>query len=172
MVSCVDVTYPENSPHSLRDILARVFGLTGSNGDHLYSAVAESGVDKSRPETSESSCRAFPNILFHRQPMFPVTEPSTVVVRSTTQHDNKANDEQAHDRDELDGGEYELSFSVNGHGEDVEAYDDDYDDGNPDRRTNPLLLIPEVDEDGGGGYLSAKGDSRLVPIVPANSLDC
>jgi hypothetical protein len=53
------------------------------------------------------------------------------MIRASTEHNDQTSDEQSQDRYNLNRGEYELGFSVDRNGEDVQKEDDDDDDGDP-----------------------------------------
>jgi hypothetical protein len=114
----------------LLTILARVGGFTSSDCNHLNTTVRERCVDKCRPETSEATSVTSANVLLHSA-FFPVAESSPIMVRSSTEHNDQSSNEQSQDRYNLYGCEYELGFSVDRNGENVQKDDDDNDDGDP-----------------------------------------
>ena len=160
---------PENTTNSLRDVLTGVGGLTSGDGDHLDTTVREGSIDKGRPETSETTSITSTDVLLHRT-LLPVPEAASVVVRSTTEHDDKSDEEQAEDGDDLDRRKDELRFTIDADGEDVEGDDDHDDDGNPNSRRDLAFLVPEVDDKSGSRDFGAESNGVLVPIVP--TMDC
>ena len=97
--------------------------------------------------------------------IIPVSEPESALVRRATQIDDQRKEQQTDNRDDLDTGENELGFAVNGDGEDVEAHNHDQDDRDPrcwcDRR------VPELNHNGRGRDFGAERQSVRVPVVPA-----
>jgi hypothetical protein len=117
-------------------VLARVGSFTSSNRNHLNSTIRESCVDKCRPETSEATSGSSANILLHGT-FFPVAKSSPVMIRATTEHNDQTSNKQSEDRYDLYGCKYELGFSVNRNGENVQKDDDDDDDRDPYSRAVP-----------------------------------
>lgn len=103
---------PEDTTNGLGNVLARVGGLTGSNGHHLDTAVGESSVDERRPQAREATGISSANVFLHGT-FFPVTESTTVLVRGTTKPDDDTGEEETYDRDDLDRCETELSLAIN-----------------------------------------------------------
>jgi hypothetical protein len=116
--------------------------------------------------------------------MFPITESETVFGRSTcgaglilvesvesiwsrltTEIEDERHENQTDNRDDFDTGEDELGFSIDSHGEDVQADDNDNDDRDPCSRID--LRVPETNNDGGSGNFGAESDGTRVPVVPA-----
>ena len=160
---------PEDSAHGLGDVLARVLGLTGRDGDHLDASVGEGGVDEGGEETEEASgVGVGADVQFHRTRVLPVPEADAVVRGRSAQVDADGHDQQADDGDDLDAGEDELGLAVDGNGEDVQADDDDDDDGDPRRDVDAHGALPELNDERGGGDLRTERDGGRVPVVPAD----
>lgn len=87
-----------------------------------------------------------------------------MIVWRTAQHDHEADDDQAHDGDELDTGEPELGFSEDANGDDVEEQDDAQVDDNPDSiRYGRGPVVQKNDSGGGfGGYKNRVGIPEIV----------
>jgi hypothetical protein len=127
----------------LLTVLARVGGFTSSNCNHFNTTVRERSVDKGRPKTGEATSTTSTNVFLHSA-LFPIAEPSPVMVWSSTKHDDQTSNEQSQDRYNLYGREYEFSFSVNRNSEDVKKDDDDNDDGDPYGRVVPSGMLVVV----------------------------
>ena len=104
--------------------------------------------------------------------------------RPATKVEDERQNEQAKDSDNLDTGEDELGFAVDGHGKDVQTNDQDQDNRNPCsdlnaceklgerlrnevglRRTYIDLIIPVSDYDGRRRNLCTQRDGRRIPIL-------
>ncbi len=85
--------------------------------------------------------------------------------RPTAKVENESQQQQAHDGDNLDAREAEFGFSVNRHGEDVEADHEDDDDDNPCGNVDMLRTRPELDDHGRRGDFGAESYRRRVPIL-------
>lgn len=66
--------------------------------------------------------------LHGRIGFFPVSETQPALLWSTTEVDDKGQNQQTDDCDDLDGSEDELCLPIDGDGEDVQRNDDDNDD--------------------------------------------
>jgi hypothetical protein len=141
---------------ALLTVFARVGSFTSSDSNHLHTTVRESCVDKCRPETGEATRIPSAHVLLHGA-FFPVAEPSPVMVRTSTEHNDQTSDEQSQDRYNLNRGEYELGFSVDRNGEDVQKEDDDDDDGDPYGGIVSNWKSEDVELDGSGVLTSLLG---------------
>ncbi len=101
--------------------------------------------------------------------MLPVAETPTIVIGSTTEPDDDTSDEKTNNGDDLDGGENELGFTVDGDGKDVQADDEDEDERNPDSWVVLSFCVPELDQKSGGGDFSTESNGAVVPVVPSDS---
>ena len=84
---------------------------------------------------------------------------------SSAEIDDDGKDKQANYSDKLDAGEDELGFTVDRDGEDVEANDNDDDEGDPCGHIGAGGALPELYDDGRGGDLGADRDSGKVPTL-------
>ena len=82
-----------------------------------------------------------------------------------TQIDDQSHEKQPDDRDDLDTGEDELGFSIDGYGEDVETDHKGCDDRNPGRDVDVFSSFPVSDDDRGGRNLSTEGDCGGIPVL-------
>jgi len=159
---------PEDTLHSLGDVLSGILRFTCSNRNHLDTTVGEGSVDECGEEASETSGVANANVRLHRGPRLrPVTESKAALIRRTAKIDDKSKEEQADDCDDLYGCEDELGFTINGDGEDIQTDDEGEDDGDPSGLVNSI--IPEPDDDGSGRDLGAEGERVADPVVPSDS---
>jgi hypothetical protein len=140
---------PKDTSDGLGDVPAWVSGLASSYSHHLDTSVGESSVDKGVPKTSEAASIASPDVLLHGTGVLPVAKTATVVVRTSAEVNNEGHDQETDNGDDLDTGEDELGFSINGDGEDIQANDDDEDDGDPCSRTNLVVPVPDQDSSSG-----------------------
>lgn len=83
----------------------------------------------------------------------------------TTEVENKSQDQQADDGDDLDAGEDEFGFSIDGDGKYVEADDHHDNDGDPCGNVDVCGMWPELDDDRCGGDFGAERDRIRVPIL-------
>lgn len=153
---------PEHTADGLGDVLARVGGLTSSDGDHLGTTVGESGVDKGGPQTGEATSISLADVLFHGA-FLPVTESTAVMVRSTAEPDDYTAEQQTEDGDNFYRRKAEFGLSVYRYSEDVQTDDDDDDDGDPNTLIDLFLGVPETDDDGGGRDFGTESDGALIP---------
>lgn len=155
---------PEDTADGLGDVLPWVLGLTSSNGDHLNTSVRERSVDEGGEETEESSSISNANVLLHGARVLPVTETKTVMARGTTKIDNESDNEKTNNGHNLDASEDELGFTVYRDGENVQANDNNNDDGDPGSLVD--TVVPETDDDRCRRNLSTQSEGRVVPVVP------
>ena len=99
--------------------------------------------------------------------MIPISEAQSVVSWCASQVNDKRKNQQANDRNDLDGCENEFGLSVDRNRENIQAEDNHPDDGDPSSCSD--LSVPEPDDNGSGGDLSAESQRIGVPVVPANS---
>lgn len=158
---------PEDTSDSLGDVPSRVLGFTGRNRDHLDTTVREGSVDERVEDTKKATSGTRSDVLLHRTWVLPVAEPETVVCGCTAQVNAECEDEQPNHCDDLDTGEDELCFTVDGNSKDVQTKNKDNDERDPCSRID--LVVPESDDDSGSGDFSAECDGRLVPRVPTYS---
>lgn len=97
----------------------------------------------------------------------PVAKSETVLGWSSTEIENECQEEQRDNGDNLDTGKHELSFTVDGHSEDVQGDDNNDEDGDPDSGVD--FLVPKADDNCGGRNFSAERNRRLVPRIPSHS---
>lgn len=137
---------PEDTTNGLGDVLPGVLSLASCNGNHLNSTVGERSVDKGREKTQESTGRTCSNVLLHGAGVLPVTKSETIVARRTAEINDESDKKQANNSNDLDTGENELGFTIDGDCKDVQA-DDEHDD---DRDPGSLidLVVPETNNDG------------------------
>jgi hypothetical protein len=88
-----------------------------------------------------------------------------IVFWTATKVNNECHNQKTNNCDNLHTGKYEFGFSVDGNCEDVEAYDNDNDDGYPRGDINISCSFPELDDDSSSTDLSAEGDGRIVPVL-------
>lgn len=82
-------------------------------GDDFGPDERERGLRHDRPPSEEAPLRARDaRILCERPRVLPVAEADAVVVRAAAQVEHDAEDDQAGDRDDLDGREDELGLAV------------------------------------------------------------
>ena len=163
---------PEDTTDGLGDILPRVLGFTRSHGDHLDAAVREGGVHQSREQTQKPAGIPGSDVRFHRPGILPVPESQAIVRRPSAKVEDQSQQEQTDDGDDLDASEAEFGFTIDRHGEDVEAHDHNDDDGNPCGNVDVLGTRPELDDDGRRGNLGAECDGTRIPILlPCQMMD-
>ena len=134
--------------------MSGVLGLTGGNCYHLHTTVGESGVDESGEETQEATFRSSGNVSLHRTRVLPVAESQAIVGGSSAKIDDESKEQQTHDRKNLDTGKAELGFSIYGDGENVQADDNNDQDGDPCCDVDILGTVPVLNDNRGGGDFS------------------
>ena len=82
--------------------------------------------------------------------MLPVPETKTIVLWSTTKVDNECHDQETNDRNDLDTGEDELGFTIDGYSEDVQANHENDDEGDPYGNADMLGALPVLNNGRGG----------------------
>lgn len=103
--------------------------------------------------------------------MFPVAKTETVAVRPTAKVDDERKDDETDDGDDLDTGETEFGFTIDGDREDVQADDENDNDRDPRGDVDTHSSMPELYDDGGGRDFSTEGDCRLIPILAKYELE-
>lgn len=159
---------PEDTSDGLWDVAARILSLSGSDCHHLNSSIRESSIDKGGPQTQEATSIASGNVGLHGAWVLPVSESEPVVGWRSAEVDDKGKEQEADDRDDLDGREDELGLTVDRHSEDVQADDKHHDEGDPGGNVDVLGSLPELDDGRGGRDLSAQSEGVGVPVVPAH----
>jgi len=91
------------------------------------------------------------------------------MVWPTAKVEDEGEEQKANNSDDLDGGKAELGLSINGHSENVQANDDDNDDGNPGRNVDIVGSMPELDDSRSCRDFGAESDGAGIPVVPADS---
>lgn len=86
----------------------------------------------------------------------------------TAQVDDEGEQQQAKDGDDLDGSEDEFRLAVYRNSEDVQADDENDDEGNPCSHIDMLGTVPELNDGRCGRNLGAEGDSAGIPVVPTH----
>ena len=159
----------DESASRFRNIATRRDSLTSTERDELWrSDEGETSADKGCPECQKIARAAFGEIGFERSRILPVPEAETpLTVRTTSKHDGETDDNQAHNCDELDGSEPELSFTENTDSDDVKEQDNDEEDSDPYSGMDRSL--PIVQENGSSSGFGSHKDGICVPVVPASS---
>ena len=97
----------------LGDVAPRVARLAARDGDDLCADVREGGLRHDGPPRKEPAlgpCDAIE--LVERTGILPVAEADAVVVGAAAEVEDDAEDDEAGDRDDLDGGEDEFCLAV------------------------------------------------------------
>lgn len=165
-----DVEQEDTDPDTTdgtRDVLCWVAGFGGGHSENLSSQEGVGSSDQNRPETGKTTQGTGDTLVLNeRAGVIPIAEAETVVGRGTTQIDNETKDDETNNGEDLDGGEPELAFTEGAGTQKVDDDDNDTGDGDPYGIVD--LVVPVVDEDGGGGQLSGEGDDPIVPVIPAH----
>jgi len=90
------------------------------------------------------------------------------MVWRSTEPDDDTGKQKTQDCQNFDRGEYELSFSIYGHSEDIQEDDDDDNQAYPYGLVVLFVLIPELDDEGRGGDFGTECDCGVIPVVPAH----
>ena len=102
--------------------------------------------------------------------MTPVTETQAVVRWPSAKINDKGKDDQTDDGDDLDTGETEFSLSVDRYREDVQANDQEDDNGDPSCYVNASSPMPKLNDDRSCGNFGTQRNSRIIPILSWISL--
>jgi hypothetical protein len=97
--------------------------------------------------------------------VLPESETKTVMLWSTTEINNECHDQETNDSKDLDTGKNELSLTINGHGEDVQADNENDNDRNPCCDIDVLCTLPISNDDRSSGYFSAESDCGSIPVL-------
>jgi hypothetical protein len=97
--------------------------------------------------------------------VLPIPKSKTVVVWSTTEINDESHDQETDDCDDLDTGEDEFGFTIDGNGEDVEADDEDNDDRDPYCDADVVCTWPVANNNRSGGDFGTEGDCRRIPVL-------
>lgn len=158
---------PEDTTNGLGDVLAWVLGLTSSDGDHLDTTVREGSLDKGGEKTKESTPITSCNVGLHGTWVLPVTETNAITGWATTKIEDECKEDETDNCDQLDTGEDEFCFTIDGDSEDVQGHDENDDQGNPDCIVHGIW--PVLNEQYGSGNFDTEGDGAVVPLIPADS---
>lgn len=159
---------PEDTLDGLGDVATGISGLTSSDGNHLNTAVRESSVDEGGEETKEATSAAGGDVLGHGTRVLPVVEAKTTLGRTSAKVNAECHDQETDNGDDLDRGEQEFGFTIDGDGEDIQAHNEHKDNGDPGSDVDVDSTGPVLDNDRRGGDFSAESDSARIPVVPAD----
>jgi hypothetical protein len=107
--------------------LSGVSGLGGGDSDNLGTNVGEGGLGQDGPETEELTQRSGDlRVLGERSWFPPVLETDDLTGRSTASRDDDTEENETDNRQDFDGSEPELAFSVDTGTKEID--DDDYDE--------------------------------------------
>ena len=137
---------PEYTANSFRNVSARVSGFAGGDSNGFDSTVAECSVDERGEEREEPTSAPARDRRRHSSRAVPVPEAKSIMSGTTPKHNAETKDEQAEKRDDLDTRKDEFCFPIDGHCENVEANDQDDEDGDPWGRID--VWCPVCDERG------------------------
>lgn len=87
----------------------------------------------------------------------------------TAKIEDEGKDQKAKDGNDLDPSEAELGLSINGHSENVQANNDDDDDGNPGGNVDAVSSMPELNDSRRCRDFGAESDGARIPVIPTNS---
>lgn len=153
----------EKTASGLGDVASRRNRFTCSKSDKLRGGdETETASGKGGPEGEEFAGISWCQVFFECAWIFPVVKADPKPVRGTSQHDDKARDNEAHDGDELDAGKPEFRFSKDLDGNNVETDAHNEDDGNPDGAVD--RGIPVVDQDSTGRRFGGDENGIRVPV--------
>ena len=157
----------EGKLDGLGDAAARVLGLAGGDTDELGAEVGKGGVDHDGPETEELAGGARHVHLGKGARVAPVLE-SGGGLGATSGGDDDAEEDDADNDKDLDGGEPELKLAKElDAAKVVDAEDSHEEDGNEDTRVDLFGSDPFLDNEGGGGELVGGDNDVLEPVRPA-----
>ena len=143
------------------DVFSGVMHFCGGHPENLSSQEGVGSVDQDRPDTSKTAQRARDALVLNERAgvmlrkadwvillvnipgpreTYPVTEPETVMGRSTAQVDNETENNETEDCDDLDGGKPELAFTEGAGAQKVDDDNNDTGDGDPYCIVN--LVVP------------------------------
>ena len=80
------------------------------------------------------------------------------MIWSTTKINNESHYQKSDNGDDLDAGENKFGFTIDSNGEDVQADNQDDDEGDPGGDIDVISTAPELNHDGGSGDFRAQGD--------------
>lgn len=161
---------PDEAASSLGNVATRSDSLTGSNGNQLGGGdEGEAGGDEGVPKGEEAASRAPYTFVLHKGPwMSPVIKASHMrLIGAAAKEDDDAENDEAHDGEQLDTGKPKLGLAKELNGNDIEEEHDEEDDGNPDGNVDLSGARPVVDDYTGGGGFCSDEDGVDVPVVPA-----
>lgn len=87
------------------------------------------------------------------------------MLRSTAKINDECHDQETNDREDLDTCEDKFSFSVYLDGEDIQADNEDYDDGDPYSYADVLRTFPVLDDDSCGRDFGTEGNRGGIPVL-------
>lgn len=120
-----------------------VLSLTDGHTDQLGTQVGESGGDHGGPEGEESASVAVFDVGVEGTGALPVTETFAVVVRTTAQHEDEGEQDDAEDNHDLKGRQPELELAEELDTEVVDADDQNEEYRNPYTGIDLFLGYPE-----------------------------
>ena len=85
--------------------------------------------------------------------------------RRTSQVHAECHYQEPHNGDDLGTGENEFGFTIDGNGEDVQANDEDDDDGDPRGDVDSDGALPELDDERCGRDFGAESDGAGIPVL-------
>lgn len=132
---------PEYATNSLGDVLPGICSLACGHSYHLHATIRKCSIDQGTPQAGKSSGVSGTDVLLHGS-FFPIPETTPILIWSPAEHNHQSADEQSEDGDYLDAGEDKLCFTVDGDGKDVQAYQKDDDECDPNGGIDLVVLVP------------------------------